>query len=109
MFGIIGHLIATAFRAFVRLVITAVITAALGLGVVLAISYSNTHQLQWPPRDQMTLVALIGVTALSAYAGGVTALMLEAVGALKKATKIVEHEVIAPLEAVGHDLRGDRP
>jgi H+/Cl- antiporter ClcA len=108
MLGIVGHLIATAFRAFVRIVITAVIAAAVGVGVVLVITYSNTHQLQWPPRDQMTLVAMVGVAVLSAYAGGVTALMIEAVGALKKATRIAEHEVVAPLEAVGRELESNK-
>jgi predicted lysophospholipase L1 biosynthesis ABC-type transport system permease subunit len=107
MLSIIGHLIATAFRAFWRILITAVVTAAIGAGAVLAVIYRDTHHLQWPPRDQMTLVALVGVTALSAYAGGVTALMTEAVRALKEAAKVVEHEAVAPIEAVGRDLRGD--
>jgi hypothetical protein len=56
----------------------------------------------------MTLVALIAMTVLSAYAGGATALMLEAVRALKEAAKIAEHEVVAPLETVGRELRGDK-
>lgn len=56
----------------------------------------------------MTLAALIGVTALSAYAGGVTALMTEAVRALKDATKMSEHELAAPLETAARDLRGEQ-
>jgi predicted lysophospholipase L1 biosynthesis ABC-type transport system permease subunit len=107
MLSIIGHLIGTAFRAFWRILITTVVAAAIGAGAALGLIYYETHQLLWPPRDQLTLVALIGVTVLSAYAGGVTMLMTEAVRALKEAAKIAEHEVVAPLEAAGRDLRGD--
>lgn len=108
MLSIIGHLIVTAFRAFWRILLTTVFTAAVGAGVVLALIYAATHELQWPPRDQMALVALIGVTALSAYAGGTTSLMIEAVRALKEATRIAEHEIVAPIEAVGRELRSDK-
>lgn len=108
MLSIIGHLIGTILRAFWRILLWAVVSAAIGAGVVLAVIYVNTHQLPWPPRDPLTLAALIGVAALSAYAGGVTALMTEAVRALKDATKIAEHEMAAPLEAVARDLRGDQ-
>jgi hypothetical protein len=108
MLSIIGHLIGTVFGAFWRILITTVVTAAIGAGAVLGLIYYETHQLLWPPRDQLTLVALIGVTVLSAYAGGVTTLMTEAVRALKEAAKIAEHEVVAPIEAAERDLRGDK-
>lgn len=108
MLGIVGHLIVTAFRAFWHIVITVVIFAVIGAGAVLGVIYANTQQLQWPPRDQLTLIALIAVTVLAAYAGGATALMFEAVGALKEAAKVVEKEAVAPLEAVGRELRGDK-
>ena len=108
MLSILGHLIGTAFGAFWRILSTTVVTAAIGAGAVLGLIYYETHQLLWPPRDQLTLVALIGVTVLSAYAGGVTMLMTEAVRALKEAAKIAEHEVVAPIEAAERDLRGDK-
>jgi hypothetical protein len=108
MLAIIGHLIGTMFRAFWRILITAAFGAVVGAGAVLFVIYHYTHQIQWPPKDHLTLVALVGVMALSAYAGGVTALMTEAVGALKKAAKIVEDEAVAPLKAVGRELEGGR-
>ena len=51
-------------------------------------------------------MALVGAAALSGYAGGVTALMTEAVRALKEAAKIVEKEAVAPIQAVGRELEG---
>jgi hypothetical protein len=108
MFAIIGHLIVTAFRAFWRILITTIIAALVGAGAVLTAIYVTSGQVQWPPRDQMQLVTLIGVTALAAYAGGVTALMVEAVRALKEATRVAEKEIVAPLEAAGRELRGDK-
>jgi hypothetical protein len=108
MVAIIWHLIATAFRAFWRILITTVVAAVIGAGATLGVLYVQTQQVQLPPHDQMTLVSLIAVTVLSAYAGGATALMLEAVRALKEAAKIAEHEVVAPLETVGRELRGDK-
>jgi hypothetical protein len=108
MLSIIGHLIKTAFRAFWRILITTVITAVIGAGAVLGVIYFETQKLQWPPQDQLTLVALIAVTVLSAYVGGATMLMIEAVRALKEAATIAEHEVMAPIEAVGRDLRGGK-
>lgn len=108
MLAIVGHLFATAFRAFWHILITAIFSAALAAGAAVLVIYSYTHQFQWPPKDHLTLIALISVTALSAYAGGVTALMTAAVGALKEAARIVEHEAVAPIQAVGRDLEGGR-
>ena len=107
MFAILGHLIVTAFRAFWRILLSAVVCAVIGMGAVMAVLYYYTRQVQWPPQSQQTLVTLIAVGALSAYAGGVTALMTEAVRALKEAAKVVEKEAVAPLQAVGKELKGD--
>lgn len=108
MFAILAHLIVTAFRAFWRILITAVVCAVLGVVVVLAVLYRYTQQIALPPHDQLTLVALAGVAVLSAYAGGVTALMTESVRALKRVAKVAEKELVAPLAAVGRELEGDK-
>ena len=108
LFAILGHLIGTAFRAFWRILTTAVICAVIGAVAVMAVVYVYTRQIALPPHDQLTLVALASVTVLSAYAGGVTALMTEAVRALKQAAKLAEKEVVAPLQAVGRELEGDK-
>jgi lysylphosphatidylglycerol synthetase-like protein (DUF2156 family) len=110
MFSILGHLITTAFKAFWRLLVTTVVFAALGAGTVVLVLYHYTQHVPWPLQNesQMTLVAVVGVAALSAYAGGVTALMTEAVRAMKEAVKIAEKEVVAPIQAVGRELGGDK-
>ncbi len=59
MLRIVGHLIATAFRVFWRLVFTALFGAALGAGAVLLITAVVTRHWQWPP-SQLTLVLLVG-------------------------------------------------
>ncbi len=107
MLRIVGHLIATAFRVFGRIVVTALFGAALGAGAVLLITAVVTRHWQWPP-SQLTLVLLVGVAVLAAYAGGVTVLMIEAVRGLTEAAKTIEHEAIAPLKAVEQELGGDR-
>ena len=110
MLRVIGHLIATAFRAFFRVVATAVISAAVGLGAVAVVVNHFTHQWPWPPNhlNQVTTVALVGVGALAAYAGGATMLMAEAVRGLLGAAKVVEHEALAPIKAAEEELQGGR-
>jgi len=107
MLRIVGHLIATAFRVFGRIVVTALFGAALGAGAVLLITAVVTRHWQWPP-SQLTLVLLVGVAALAAYAGGVTVLMIEAVRAFKGAARAVEREAVAPIKAVEQELEGDK-
>ncbi len=107
MLRIIGHLIATAFRAFWRILFMTVFSAALGAGAVLLVVYRYTQQWRWPP-SQLTVVALVGVAALAAYAGGVTVLMTESVRALKGAAKMIEQEAVAPIKAVAQDLEGNK-
>jgi hypothetical protein len=69
MLRIIGHLVVTAFRAFFRILATAVISAALGVGAVTLVANHFTHWWPWPP-DQVVAVALVGVGAVPAYSGG---------------------------------------
>src|SRR5258708_30166401 len=107
MLRIVGHLIATAFRVFGRIVFTALFCAALGAGALLLITAVVTRHWQWPP-SQLTLVLLVGVAVLAAYAGGVTVLMIEAGRGLTESAKTIEHEAIAPLKASAQGLRVDR-
>jgi len=106
MLRIIGHLFATAFQTLGRILLTAVLFAALGAGAVAFVA-SRYTQLQWPP-TQLVTVALIGVAALAAYAGGITALMISAVKGLLGAAKLVEREAAAPLKAIGEELEGSK-
>jgi hypothetical protein len=110
MLRIVGHLIATGFRAFFRVLATAVIFGAIGLGAVALVVNHFTHQWPWPPShvNQVTTVALVGVAALAAYAGGATMLMAEAVRGLLGAARVVEHEAVAPIKAVEQELEGGR-
>jgi hypothetical protein len=107
MLRIFAHLIATAFRVFGRLVVTALFCAALGAGAVLLITAVITRHWQWPP-SQLTIVLLVGVAVLAAYAGGVTVLMIEAVRGLTAAARAVEREAVAPLKAVEQEVDGGR-
>ena len=101
---IIGHLIVTAFQTLGRILLTAVFFAALGVGAV-ALVASRYTQLHWPP-NQLIAVAMIGVAALAAYAGGMTALMIASLKGLLGAAKLVEREAAAPLRAIGEELEG---
>ncbi len=103
MLRIIGHLIGITFRALGRLVVMTLIFAALGAAAVLLVA-SHYTQVQWPPNQPMS-VLLIGVTALAAYAGAVTALMTEAVKGFAGAAKLVEREATAPARMLEQELR----
>src|SRR5260221_14650477 len=105
MLRIVGHLIATAFRVFGRIVFTALFCAALGAGALLLITAVVTRHWQGPP-GQLTLVLLVGVAVLAAYAGGVTALMIEAVRDFKEAAMTGGRGADAPGKAGGQELEG---
>ncbi len=86
---VLGHLAKTAFRAFFRILFTALLSAALAVACGLLIAYEGTHQ--WPP--QRLTVIVIGIVALlAAYAGGLTVLVSEAVKALIYSVKEAEKE-----------------
>jgi hypothetical protein len=103
---ILGHLIATAFQTLGRIILTAALFAALGAGGVVLVASRYTH-VQWPP-TQLITIALIGVAALAAYAGGITALMFAAIKGLLGAAKLVEREAAAPFKAIGEELEGSK-
>lgn len=102
---IIGHLLATAFRTFWHILVTALICAALFGGAALIVTYTTTHQ--WPP-SRLTEILAGALAVVAAYAGGLTVLMHAAVKALMDATKIAEHEALAPLKAAAEELEGRR-
>ncbi|HEV8194407.1 MAG TPA: hypothetical protein VGP82_23395 [Ktedonobacterales bacterium] len=104
MLRIFGHLLVTAFRTLGRLLVTAVIFAALGAAAV-ALVASRYTQLHWPP-SQPIAIALIGVAALAAYAGGITSLMMASLQAFLGAAKLVEKEATAPVRMLEEDLQG---
>jgi hypothetical protein len=106
MLRIIGHLIMTALRTLGRLIVTAVLFAGLG-ALAVALVASRYTQLQWPP-TQPVAVALIGVAALAAYAGGITSLMMSSVRAFLGAAKLVEREATAPVHMLEEDLQGTK-
>ena len=100
---IMGHLIATGCRTFWRILFMAVLAAALAAGATLLLAYEGTRQ--WPP-TQLTYMAAAAFAVLTAYAAGLTVLLSESVKALVDAAKVAEHEAVAPLKALGHELEG---
>ena len=96
MLRIIGHLIVIAFRALGRLILMTLIFGALG-ALAVALVASRYTQLHWPPDNQPASIALIGFTALAAYAGAATALVIESVKGVVGAAKLVEREATAPV------------
>jgi hypothetical protein len=97
--SLIGHLAASLFRAFFRIVFTALFCAALAAGAVLLVSDVYLHQ--WPPTP-LTLVTLAVLAVLAAYAGGLTVLVNEAVRGVRTAEK----DVGSAVEAVEKDVTG---
>ena len=100
---IIGHLLATAFRTFWHIVVTALICAVIFGSAVLIVSYTSTHQ--WPP-NRLTEILAGALAVVAAYAGGLTVLAHAAVKALMDATKLAEHEALAPIKAAAEALEG---
>ena len=86
---VFGHVIATLFRAIVKIFLAAIFCGAIGFGVTLLVAFVKTGH--WPP-DTLTLVAAIAVGVLALYAGGITVLMNEAVHALQEAARDVEKD-----------------
>jgi hypothetical protein len=100
---IMGHLIATGCRTFWRILFMALFAAVLAASVALLVAYEGTRQ--WPP-TQLTEVTAAAFAVLTAYAAGLTVLLSESVKALVDAAKVVEHEAVAPVKAVGRELEG---
>src|SRR5260221_14742100 len=107
MLRIVGHLIATAFRVFGRIVFTALFGRRAGRGGGAADHRCGHTSLAVAAQPVDPRPPGRGAV-LAAYAGGVTVLMIEAVRGLTEAAKTIEHEAIAPLKAVEQELGGDR-
>jgi hypothetical protein len=84
--SLLFHLLGALFRAFFRVVLTALAFAAMAGGATLGIAYQQTHQ--WPPKT-LTDAAAIAIAILAAYAAGLT---------------VVVHEVVKGIEQVGQDV-----
>ncbi|MGH2516578.1 MAG: hypothetical protein ACRDHP_13060 [Ktedonobacterales bacterium] len=86
---VLGHLAKTMFRAFFRILVTVILSAALAVGVGLLIAYEAGKQ--WPPQHLVdVLIAIVAI--IFAYAASLTVLASEAVKALLFATKEAEKE-----------------
>lgn len=88
--GILGRLIGFIFRAFFRIVFSALFFAIVGAGLVLLISFLATHV--WPPTP-LTITACIVIAILAAYAAGITVLVGEAIAGVREAERGVVSEV----------------
>lgn len=87
---LLGHLLKTIFRAFFRIIFSALFFAVLGGGITLLVAFGFTHH--WPP-DLLTIVATIAIGVLSGLVAGIGVLMREAVQALLSAASEVADEV----------------
>lgn len=87
----IGHIVGALFRGFFRIVITAIIAAAIGGAVALFLAYTLAGH-HWPP-TLLTEIAAIAVAVLAAYASGMTVLVQEAVRGVKTAERDVVRTV----------------
>ena len=104
--SLLGHLANTVFHTFFRLLLTALICALVGAGVVLGLAYFWANQ--WPPQ-QLTIIAAIAAAALLAYAGATTVLMTASAHALldtvryaKKETFTTGNIIESGLKAANH-------
>ena len=95
--GILGNLIKYIFRAFFRIVFSALLFAVLGAGLSLLISFLVTKE--WPPTT-LTIVACAVIGVLFAYAAGMTVLVGTAIEAVRDAEQEVAKDV--------HDIEGKR-
>ncbi|MBF6591348.1 MAG: hypothetical protein IVW57_12595 [Ktedonobacterales bacterium] len=91
---LILHLAKAAFRAFFRIILTALASAAVAGGATLLVAYQTSRV--WPPKT-LTEVAAGAIAILAAYAGALTVLIKEAIKGVatveQGVTKGVEEEV----------------
>src|SRR5260221_14555505 len=97
--GVIGHLIATAFRAFFRLIFTFVLGVLVGGGATLLVAYQG--QPHWPP-DQHTELAAGAIALLLGYGMALTVLTLEAVHALLATANLPPKKALSPRNILKH-------
>jgi hypothetical protein len=88
--GIFGRLIGVVFRAFFRIVFSAVLFAFIGAGAVLLVSFIVTHT--WPP-STLTIATCVAIGILAAYSAGITVLVGEAISGIRSAERDVAKEV----------------
>src|SRR5260370_38412906 len=100
--GVIGHLIATAFRAFFRLIFTFVLGVLVGGGATLLVAYQGHPH--WPP-DQHTELAAGAIALLLGYGMALTVLTLEAVHPLLAAGNLARKEAFSPGNILQHGLK----
>jgi len=84
--GIIGNVIKFFFRAFFRIVFLSLLSAVIGAGLALLISFLVTNT--WPPTT-LTIAASVVIAVLAAYAVGMTVLVGEAIVAVRDAEQEV--------------------
>jgi len=100
--GVIGHLFATAFRAFFRLILTFVLGVLVGGGATLLIAYQG--QPHWPP-DQHTAYAALAIALLLGYGMALTVLMIEAVHALLATVNLARKEAFSTGNIIEHGVK----
>jgi hypothetical protein len=105
VFGAIGHLLGTLFRAFFKILFAALISAAIGVVAVLVVVSVSTGSFHWPP-STLTLIALIAIGLLSACVGGGFVLMIEAIKALRDVAGTAIKDAEAPIKAAVGELEG---
>ncbi|HLZ23391.1 MAG TPA: hypothetical protein VKQ30_14840 [Ktedonobacterales bacterium] len=86
---VLGHLLKTLFRSFFRVLVTAILSATLAVGVGLLVAYQIGHA--WPPRHAIDVI-IAAVAVLFAYAASLTVLISESVKALLFTAKEAEKE-----------------
>jgi hypothetical protein len=97
--SLLFRLVGALFRAFFRVVLTALVFAALAGGATLGIAYQQSHQ--WPPK-KLTDAAAIAIAVLAAYAAGLTVVVHEAV----KGVEHVERDVVKGADELEHEAVG---
>ena len=100
--GVIGHLIATAFRAFFRLIFTFVLGVLVGGGATLLVAYQG--QPHWPP-DQHTELAAGAIALLLGYGMALTVLTIEAVHALLATANLARKEAFSTGNIIEHGVK----
>jgi hypothetical protein len=97
--SLLFHLLGALFRAFFKVVFTALAFGVVAGGATLGVAYQQSHQ--WPPKT-LTDAAAIAIAVLAAYAAGLTAVVNEAI----KGVEHVEQDVAKSAEELEHEPAG---
>lgn len=100
--SLIGHLVKTVLHTFFRLLLTVLVCAALGAGVVLGLSYFWAHQ--WPPQ-QLTIIGAVVAAVVFAYAGATTVLLSASAHALLDTARLAGKETFTAGNIVENGLK----